>query len=234
MIYLTADLHGDLDRLQQARKPLRRHDSLIVLGDFGFIWNGSKAEQKLLRRLGKGKGTLLFLDGAHENFDLLAEYPVVEFAGGQARKLGERLYQLLRGECYTIEGRRLLCMGGGESADTADRQQGVSWWPQELPDDADFARCRASLAAQAGKVDYILTHTPPYRLRRFLVGEEGEINRLEAFLDELADEADYRCWYFGQLHLDRAIGPRAVAVYRKVLPLWVPPKKKLFHRSEQK
>ena len=89
-------------------------------------------------------------------------------------------------------------------------------------------------AAKAGKVDYILTHTPPYRLRRFLVGEEGEINRLEAFLDELADEADYRCWYFGQLHLDRAIGPRAVAVYRKVLPLWVPPKKKLFHRSEQK
>ena len=90
MIYLTADLHGDLDRLQQVRKPLRRHDSLIVLGDFGFIWNGSKAEQKLLRRLGKGKGTLLFLDGAHENFDLLAEYPVVEFAGGQARKLGDR------------------------------------------------------------------------------------------------------------------------------------------------
>ena len=114
MIYLTADLHGDLDRLQQVRKPLRRHDSLIVLGDFGFIWNGSKAEQKLLRRLGKGKGTLLFLDGAHENFDLLAEYPVVEFAGGQARKLGERLYQLLRGECYTIEGRRLRLIRRGD------------------------------------------------------------------------------------------------------------------------
>ena len=66
-----------------------------------------------------------------------------------------------------------------------------------------------------------------------LPGDREQDNRLEIFLDTLADRADYRCWYFGQLHLDRAIGPRAVAVYRKVLPLWVPPKKKLFHRNRE-
>ena len=68
MVYLTADLHGDLDRLREAEKKLRRKDTLIVLGDFGFLWSGDKAERKLLRRLGKRKYTLLFLDGAHENF----------------------------------------------------------------------------------------------------------------------------------------------------------------------
>ena len=231
MIYLTADLHGDPDRLRAARRKLRRRDTLIVLGDFGFVWTGDKSEQKRLRRIAKGRGTVLFLDGAHENFDLLEEYPLVDFAGGRARKLGERLFYLERGACYTIEGRNLLCMGGGESEDPADREEGVSWWPQELPDEADFARCRESLAAHFGKVDYILTHTPPLRLRRFLLpGDREQDNRLEIFLDTLADSADYRCWYFGQLHLDRAVGPRAVAVYRRVLPLWVPPKKKLFHR----
>lgn len=233
MIYLTADLHGDPDRLRQARKQLHRRDTLIVLGDFGFVWTGDKAERKQLQRIARGKGTLLFLDGAHENFTLLEEYPIVDFGGAKARKLGEGLFWLLRGECYTIEGRSLLCMGGGESENAADRQEGVSWWPQELPDETDFARCSEALAAHGKKVDYILTHTPPLHLRRFLLAEEREQNnRLETFLDELAGEADYRCWYFGQLHLDRAIGPRAVAVYRKVLPMWTEPKKKIFRRGQ--
>ena len=118
MIYLTADLHGDPDRLRAARRKLRRRDTLIVLGDFGFVWTGDKSEQKRLRRIAKGRGTVLFLDGAHENFDLLEEYPLVDFAGGRARKLGERLFYLERGACYTIEGRSLLCMGGGESEET--------------------------------------------------------------------------------------------------------------------
>ena len=234
MVYLTADLHGDLDRLREAEKKLRRKDTLIVLGDFGFLWSGDKAERKLLRRLGKRKYTLLFLDGAHENFDLLEEYPIVEYQGGRARQLGERLYQLMRGECYTIGGHSILCMGGGESEDMLDREEGHTWWRQELPSEEEMDHCRETLAARRGKVDYILTHTPPYRLRRFLIGEEAETNRLETFLDEIAQSADYCCWYFGRCHIDRAIGAKATAVYRKVVPMWEEPKKSIFRRGEKR
>ena len=73
---------------------------------------------------------------------------------------------------------------------------------------------------------------PPYRLRRFLLGESAETNRLETFLDEVADQADYGCWYFGRYHLDRAVSPKAVAVYRKIVPLWTEPKKRLFRRGD--
>ena len=67
MIYVTADLHGDPDRLREAAaKRLKRQDTLIVLGDFGFLWRGDKAEQKLLKWLGKRPYTLLFLDGGGE------------------------------------------------------------------------------------------------------------------------------------------------------------------------
>ena len=45
------------------------------LGDFGFVWDGSKEEQKKLDWLRKRPYTLLFLDGSHENYDLLAQYP---------------------------------------------------------------------------------------------------------------------------------------------------------------
>ncbi|MFR1808666.1 MAG: calcineurin-like phosphoesterase, partial [Pygmaiobacter massiliensis] len=71
MIYVTADLHGDVDRLRSLPVKLGRKDTLIVLGDFGFLWDGSKAEKKMLKWLGKRRYQLLFLDGAHENYDLL-------------------------------------------------------------------------------------------------------------------------------------------------------------------
>ena len=52
MIYVTGDIHGELERFKE--KPLRKltkKDTLVVLGDFGFLWTGSKQEQKKLRWL---------------------------------------------------------------------------------------------------------------------------------------------------------------------------------------
>ena len=117
MIYVTADLHGDVDRLRSLPVKLGRKDTLIVLGDFGFLWDGSKAEKKMLKWLGKRRYQLLFLDGAHENYDLLDSYEVTDFAGGRAQQISGKLYHLMRGEVYTIEEKKLLCFGGGESPD---------------------------------------------------------------------------------------------------------------------
>ncbi len=78
MVYLTGDTHGDLDRFKHGKlRWLTKRDTVIVLGDFGFVWDGSKAEQKRLAWLCKRPYTILFLDGSHENYDLLAAYPIV-------------------------------------------------------------------------------------------------------------------------------------------------------------
>lgn len=235
MIYVTADLHGDIDRLKKLPCRLTRKDTLIVLGDFGFLWKGDRAEKKLLHWLGKRPYQLLFLDGAHENFDLLGEYPAEDFAGAKARRISGRLYQLLRGEIYTIEGKTLLCMGGGESVDLLDRTEGQTWWSQEMPDDADFTFCKENLARFDNKVDYILSHSSPARIRSFLkLGQEDglEANRLEVFLDTVSDTAQYTHWYFGRYHRDVGLGPRMTAVYKKVLPIFArAPKKGLFKKG---
>ena len=43
MIYVTGDIHGDMSRFQvPAVKKLKEKDVLIVCGDFGFVWDGSK------------------------------------------------------------------------------------------------------------------------------------------------------------------------------------------------
>ena len=62
MVYLTGDTHGELDRFKDGE--LRRAgkgDFVVVLGDFGFVWDGSKAEQKNLDWLRKRPYTILCL-----------------------------------------------------------------------------------------------------------------------------------------------------------------------------
>ena len=45
MVYLTGDTHGELDRFKHGRlRWLGKRDIVVVLGDFGFVWDGSKEE----------------------------------------------------------------------------------------------------------------------------------------------------------------------------------------------
>ena len=82
MIYLTGDLHGDLERFKSKEmKKLKKGDTLIVCGDFGFLWDGSKKEQSILKKLGRSKYQILFVEGTHDNLDLIAQYPLEDWNG---------------------------------------------------------------------------------------------------------------------------------------------------------
>ena len=54
MICITGDIHGDLSRFNDKHiKKLRKNDYLLVCGDFGFLWDGTKREKHILTKLGK-------------------------------------------------------------------------------------------------------------------------------------------------------------------------------------
>ena len=109
MIYLTGDLHGDLERFKSKEmKKLKKGDTLIVCGDFGFLWDGSKKEQSILKKLGRSKYQILFVEGTHDNLDLIAQYPLEDWNGGKVRHIGGSLYKLERGSVFTLEGRRFF------------------------------------------------------------------------------------------------------------------------------
>ena len=98
MIYVTGDLHGDPARLSdRALRRLKKGDFLLVCGDFGFVWDGSPAEMKLRRKLGKKKYTTIFVDGAHDNLPMIRQFPEEDYAGGVLEsgetliKAGERV-----------------------------------------------------------------------------------------------------------------------------------------------
>ena len=90
MVYITGDTHVDFERLDSLR--LKKGDTLIICGDFGFIWDGSAREEKILKQLGKKKFNICFIDGTHENFELLDEYEQGVFCGGKAHNISGNLY----------------------------------------------------------------------------------------------------------------------------------------------
>ena len=219
MIYVTGDMHGDPERLSDpALRRLKKGDILLVCGDFGFVWDGSAAEQKLLRRISRQKYTMAFLDGRHENYDLLAAYPTETWHGGQAQILNERLVHLMRGEIYELEGRTFFTFGGGESDDREFRIPGKSWWPEEMPTEAQMRHGLERLSAHHNRVDYILTHVPA-RTAAARLNPRSATDGVSLFLGGIEDTVQCREWFFGSLHRDRVIGARRRAVFRDVVPI---------------
>lgn len=230
MIYVTGDMHGDIARFsERGLKKLKKGDTLIILGDFGFLWNGNEEEERNLEFIKNRRYNVLFLEGTHENFDLLDAFPETEAFGGRVRDLGGNLKMLLRGEIYEIEGKKIFALGGGQSDDREFRVEGESWWQRELPSQEEIDLAREKIKAQK-EVDFIVTHSSPQKIRISLTGEDEEGNRLCKFFDELMFSVKYKNWFFGSYHIDRKLTRTHFAVYRKVIEITNPEKKGFFKR----
>ena len=221
MIYVTGDTHGDLGRFTSGpAKKLQKGDTLIVCGDFGFIWDGSKEEEKVLKKLGERKFNVCFIDGTHENFRILNNMEVSEWNGGKVHYLGGNLYHLMRGQVFTIEGKTFFTMGGDESPDIDLRLSNNTWFKEESPSQQELLEGAENIERYNNKVDYIITHEPMARIKDFLQLKTLNKNRLSilnTYLEELGNACEYKKWYFGSMHLDKYVSQSQVAVFNKIL-----------------
>ncbi|MFR6698645.1 MAG: calcineurin-like phosphoesterase [Faecalibacterium sp.] len=166
-----------------------------------------------------GPYTLLFLDGSHENYDLLAQYPETERFGGRVQSLGGNVYHVCRGSVLELEDKKYLCFGGAESPDREEREPGVNWWKQEMPSDEEYAACEQNLEACGDQVDYVLTHDAPSRFLDFTVLASGETNQLHQFLDKILLKLTYEKWFFGCYHRDVQLSTKSRCVFCDVIPM---------------
>lgn len=86
MIYITGDTHGEQARFSPFGMPreesFRANDTVIVCGDFGYIFSGSDEENKFLDELSEKPYTICFCDGNHDNLPAIYAYPEEEWNGG--------------------------------------------------------------------------------------------------------------------------------------------------------
>lgn len=224
MIYITGDTHGDLSCLKNPKlSKLGEKDYLIICGDFGFIWSkDNPAEEKKLEWLKKRKYTICFVDGAHENFDILNSYQPYRWKGGNAHKIADNIYHLMRGEIFTLEGKTFFVMGGGESDDAQMREEGVSWWEAELPNAEEMKNGVDNLQSTEKNINYVLTYEPPTSAKDILKQRTNQnliITPLNTYLQELMLNVDYMHWYFGSLHLDLKISKKMTAVFNEIIQI---------------
>lgn len=224
MIYITGDTHGDIERFQdKSLKKLTAEDIIIVCGDFGFIWQGGEKERKTLKALAKKKYTIAFIDGAHENFGRLRSYALEQWNGGTIHRVANNIIHLMRGQYYTIGSTTVFTMGGGESEESEMNGEDA-WSGGSLPDTSELVMGAANIDLHGGKVDVIISHEPSSKIKSILsdqdkLGTMASINALNAFLEQLSENADYKKWYFGSFHIDKRITSKITAVYSDIIPL---------------
>lgn len=224
MIYFTGDMHGDISRFKDKRlSKLRKGDCLIVCGDFGFIWDGSRREKRVLKRIGRKRYNVLFVEGAHENFSLLNEYPISEWNGGEVRVISGRLMQLCRGSVFDIDGKKVFAFGGGLSPESElgfDDLSKNAFSEESLPEAIDIKRAIENLDAADRSVDYIVSYEPPSVLEDFVHDAETDTllkTHLNAFFDEVVKYVDFGKWIFGKCHKNKTVSKKYSAVYTAVI-----------------
>ena len=80
MVFITGDCHANFHKFSSAAFPMQkemtRDDIVIVCGDFG-IWHDNNEERYWRKWMSKKNFTIVFVDGNHENFDMLGRFPVI-------------------------------------------------------------------------------------------------------------------------------------------------------------
>lgn len=67
------------------------------------------------------------IDGNHENFDMLEDYPDDFWNGGRVHFISDNIFHLARGQVFEIDGLTFFTFDGGNSIDKGSRQIGLSW-----------------------------------------------------------------------------------------------------------
>ena len=241
-IIVTGDIHGNpFQRLNLENFPegktFTKEDYMIILGDFGLVWDDSAMEHSCLDWLENKPWTTLFIDGNHENYDLLNKFPIEEWGGGRVQKIRSSVIHLLRGEVYDIGGYKFLAMGGARSHDIQDgvlevgdprikiwkkddfklfRINHISWWEEEIPNEEERKNALKNLAENDYKVDYILTHEAPSSdvvLMDHLLYHPDEYSKwLEM---EIRQKVKYKKWFFGHYHLNLDVNEKETCLFER-------------------
>ena len=248
MIFVTGDCHAEFHKFNTASFPeqfeMNREDYVIICGDFGGIWDWrgeSKYERFWMNWLEEKPYTTLFVDGNHENFERLAEYPEQDWNGGRVHAIRPHVLHLMRGEVYEISGHTFFTFGGARSHDIEagildpaskyfdenqkklDRENALyrvnhrTWWKEEMPDEQEMAWARRNMEKHGNKVDIIISHDCPASTCAIYSQGAFEPDELRKFLEEIKQKVEYRYWFFGHYHEDRNITDKDIMLYDQII-----------------
>ena len=248
MIFVTGDTHSDFRKLNYDSFPEQREmtkdDYVIICGDFGGVWDKdveSPCEKFWMNWLEDRPFTTLFVDGNHENFDRLYAYPVEVWNGGKVHKIRPTVIHLMRGQVFTLEGKKFFTFGGASSHDISGgilelddpdyhdkkkeldkgwkpyRVNHLSWWERELPTVEEMEEGRRNLAAHNNEVDFIVTHCCSASSQVVLGRGLFKNDYLTDYLEGIKQGVKYDKWFFGHYHDNRNVNHKELLFYEQII-----------------
>lgn len=248
MIFVTGDTHGKFSKFNTKnfpeQKEMTKEDYVIVCGDFGGVFDfekESREETWNMNWLEEKPFTTLFVDGNHENFDRLYQYPVEEWMGGKVHKIRPSVMHLMRGQVFTLEGKKFFTFGGASSHDISDgilemddpnflqkrkwmdktyqryRINHFSWWAQEQPSVEEKEEGLKNLLLHNNEVDYIITHCCTTSTQTLLRGGDYKADPLTDYLEKIRYTAKFKKWFFGHYHDDKYLNVEEILLYDKIM-----------------
>ncbi|HJJ06079.1 MAG TPA: metallophosphoesterase [Clostridiaceae bacterium] len=246
MIYITGDTHSDFSRFTEENFPIQaemtKDDYVIICGDFGGVWTfeeESRREKEALDWLDNKSFTTLFVDGNHENYARLYNYPVEEWHCGKVHKIRNSVLHLMRGEIFDIDNKKIFAFGGARSHDIQDgilnldeeekiynyRKRGAyfrirdfSWWDLELPTNQEMENGIKNLEKVNYKVDYIISHCCPTSIQA-LINPIYKRDILTDYLQQISEKCTFKRWYFGHYHDYKQVNSQFTLLYENIVPL---------------
>ncbi len=250
MIFITGDTHGDFTRFSSENFPeqkrMNKEDFVIICGDFGGLWDGTRKEHYWLDWLENKPFSTLFVSGDHENYDLLSTYAVEQWRGGKGQFLRPSVIHLMRGQVFDLGGKRVFTMGGASSHDITDgildpkapdfrsrkkqldarralyRINRKSWWAEELPSEEEYREAERNLDTCGRQADFIISHCCPSSVVDIIGSGMYQHDRLTNYFETLKDSCQFQYWFFGHYHENRAIERKYILLYEQIIQVEPP------------
>lgn len=216
MIYITGDKHGDFREIFYFcyENKTTLDDIMIILGDAGINYYANEKDHILKNSLLQYPITFFCIHGNHEERpENIKTYKIKRFHDGIVYYEEDYPNILFAkdGEIYNFNNHKVLVIGGAYSVDKYFRlERGYNWYESEQPNEETKEFVISKLKSMDNKVDIILSHTCPYKYlprEMFLEGIDQSTvdNSTEYFLDEIEQITDYKIWYCGHYHTDKAV-----------------------------
>lgn len=226
----------------QIQSEMTKDDYIIICGDFGGAWTfeeESSREKELLDWLDNKNFTTLFVDGNHEIYTRLYNYPIEEWKGGKVYKIRDSVLHLMRGKIFDIDNKKIFAFGGAKSYDIQDgilnldeeekiyeyckrgayfRIRDFSWWDLELPIEEEIQNGISNLEKVNYKVDYVISHCCPTSIQT-LINPTYKRDILTDYLQQILEKCTFKRWYFGHYHNYRHVNEQFTLLYGDIVPL---------------
>ena len=190
MIYITGDTHADFSRLNEEKFPIQaemtKNDYVIICGDFRGVWTfeeESSREKEALDWLNNKNFTTLFIDGNHENYTRLYNYPIEEWHGGKVHKIRNSVFHLMRGEIFDIDNKKIFAFGGAKSHDIQDGIFNL--------DEKEIQNGISNLEKVNYKVDYVISHCCPTSIQT-LINPTYKRDILTDYLQQISGKCTFK------------------------------------------